>query len=749
MTTKNLLVELFVEELPPKALKKLGEAFASQLADQLRAQGLASTDSVVTAYASPRRLAAHISHVWLKAADKAVQQKLMPVKVGLDADGHAMPALIKKLQALGADVSDPVAAVAALKRAPDGKAEALFYDSLVTGATLDTGLQKALEEALAKLPIPKVMSYQLETDCDLPGWSSVHFVRPAHGLVALHGSTVVPVKVLGLTAGNSTQGHRFEAKVSPVLIADADSYAATLVNEGAVIASFADRRAEIVRQLAAAAAQVGGGAKAIDDEALLDEVTGLVERPNVLVCAFEEQFLGVPQECLILTMKANQKYFPLLDAAGKLTNKFLVVSNISPDDASFVIGGNERVVRPRLADAKFFFDQDRKKTLESRVAGLDKVVYHNKLGSQGERVVRVSRIAYAIGHSLVPSGDLSLALCAQKAAQLAKADLVTDMVGEFPELQGIMGGYYARHDGLGEEIAFAIEDHYKPRFAGDELPRNDAGMVVALADKLETLVGMFGIGNVPTGDKDPFALRRHALGVIRMLVEQDLSLELEPLLTMAFDVLNGEQIQLEFWNQQQAREISAKQQAGGLMAHGSSFVRRVFDAATVMNLSGFIFDRLAGSLREQGYSAQEVDAVVSQKPQRLGDVPKRLAAVRAFAALPEAAALAAANKRISNILKKAQDVDAHVSEVLLKEPAEIALFAAMQDVAPKAKAQFEAGDYTASLQTLAALRAPVDAFFDGVMVNAEELDLRLNRQGLLKSLHDAMNRVADLSRLAS
>jgi glycyl-tRNA synthetase beta chain len=749
MTTKNLLVELFVEELPPKALKKLGEAFASQLADQLRAQGLASTDSVVTAYASPRRLAAHISHVWLKAADKAVQQKLMPVKVGLDADGHAMPALIKKLQALGADVSDPVAAVAALKRAPDGKAEALFYDSLVTGATLDTGLQKALEEALAKLPIPKVMSYQLETDCDLPGWSSVHFVRPAHGLVALHGSTVVPVKVLGLTAGNRTQGHRFEAKVSPVLIADADSYAATLVNEGAVIASFADRRAEIVRQLAAAAAQVGGGAKAIDDEALLDEVTGLVERPNVLVCAFEEQFLGVPQECLILTMKANQKYFPLLDAAGKLTNKFLVVSNISPDDASFVIGGNERVVRPRLADAKFFFDQDRKKTLESRVAGLDKVVYHNKLGSQGERVVRVSRIAYAIGHSLVPSGDLSLALCAQKAAQLAKADLVTDMVGEFPELQGIMGGYYARHDGLGEEIAFAIEDHYKPRFAGDELPRNDAGMVVALADKLETLVGMFGIGNVPTGDKDPFALRRHALGVIRMLVEQDLSLELEPLLTMAFDVLNGEQIQLEFWNQQQAREISAKQQAGGLMAHGSSFVRRVFDAATVMNLSGFIFDRLAGSLREQGYSAQEVDAVVSQKPQRLGDVPKRLAAVRAFAALPEAAALAAANKRISNILKKAQDVDAHVSEVLLKEPAEIALFAAMQDVAPKAKAQFEAGDYTASLQTLAALRAPVDAFFDGVMVNAEELDLRLNRQGLLKSLHDAMNRVADLSRLAS
>jgi len=734
MTTKNLLVELFVEELPPKALKKLGEAFASQLADQLRAQGLATTDSVVTAYASPRRLAAHISHVWLKAADKAVQQKLMPVKVGLNADGHATPALIKKLQALGADVSDPAAAVAALKRAPDGKAEALFYDSLVTGATLDTGLQKALEEALAKLPIPKVMSYQLETDCDLPGWSSVHFVRPAHGLVALHGSTVVPVKVLGLTAGNRTQGHRFEAKVSPVLIADADSYAATLMNDGAVIASFADRRAEIVRQLAAAAAQVGGGVKAIDDEALLDEVTGLVERPNVLVCAFEEQFLGVPQECLILTMKANQKYFPLLDAAGKLTNKFLVVSNICPDDASFVIGGNERVVRPRLADAKFFFDQDRKKTLESRVAGLDKVVYHNKLGTQGERSIRVAYFAQTIGALI--GGDI-LATQADKAARLAKTDLLTDMVGEFPELQGIMGGYYARHDGLSDDVAVAIEDHYKPRFAGDELPRNPVGVVVALADKLETLVGMFGIGNVPTGDKDPYALRRHALGVIRMLIEADLDLRLDQLLDevlLSSDALGlGNDPQNVMWARQRDDGVELIE----------------LDPETGTKLMGFIFDRLAGSLREQGYSAQEVDAVVSQRPQRLGDVPKRLAAVRAFAALPEAAALAAANKRISNILKKAQDVDAHVSEVLLKEPAEIALFAAMQDVAPKAKAQFEAGDYTASLQTLAALRAPVDAFFDGVMVNAEALDLRLNRQGLLKSLHDAMNRVADLSRLAS
>jgi glycyl-tRNA synthetase beta chain len=710
MTTQNLLVELFVEELPPKALNKLGAAFSGVLTEQLKAQGLAAADAVVTAFASPRRLAAHVTGVLAQAADKAVQQKLMPVAVGLDAAGNATPALLKKLQALGADVSDPAAAVAALKRAPDGKAEALFYDSLVKGASLQAGLQKALEEALAKLPIPKVMQYQLETDCELPGWSSVNFVRPAHSLIALHGSAVVPVKALGLTAGHSTQGHRFEAKVSPVVLQHADQYAETLKNDGSVIASFAERRAEIVRQLNAAAAKIGGGVKPIEDEALLDEVTALVERPNVLTCQFETEFLDVPQECLILTMKANQKYFPLIDASGKLTNRFLVVSNITPDDASFVIGGNERVVRPRLADAKFFFDQDRKKTLESRVEGLSKVVYHNKLGTQGERMARVCAIAKAIGQQI--GGD-ALAAQAEQAARLAKTDLLTDMVGEFPELQGIMGGYYARHDGLSSDVAEAIEDHYKPRFAGDELPRNTVGLVVALADKLETLVGMFGIGNVPTGDKDPFALRRHALGVIRMLIEKDVALGLPELLALSAPVF-GDKI------------------TGGADA-----------------LIDFIYDRLAGSLREQGFSAQEVDAVMALRPARLGQVSQFLSAVRAFAALPESPALAAANKRIGNILKKAGEVDAHVNPALLQEEAEKNLHAVMQKLLPESEAQFKAGDYTASLQTLAALRAPVDAFFDDVMVNAEEMDLRLNRQGLLKSLHVAMNRVADLSRLAA
>jgi glycyl-tRNA synthetase beta chain len=716
-TTKNLLVELFVEELPPKALKKLGEAFATTLAASLTASGLADADAVVTPFASPRRLAVHVTGVAAKAADKAVQQKLMPVAVALTADGQPTPALLKKLAAVGADAS----VVPQLKRLPDGKAEALFLDSVIAGAMLVEGLQKALEEALAKLPIPKVMTYQLAD-----GWQSVNFVRPAHGLVALHGADVVPISTLGLSAGRTTTGHRFEAANPTVTLRDADAYAEQLASEGAVIAGFDARRAEIVRQLSAAAAKEG--LKPIDDEALLDEVTALVERPNVLTCRFEKEFLAVPQECLILTMKANQKYFPLLDAAGRLTEKFLIVSNINPADPSAVIQGNERVVRPRLADAKFFFDQDRKKTLESRVAGLAKVVYHGKLGTQGERTERVRAIARAIVHQLgdhqpasVQSHDelQMLSHKADQAALLAKTDLLTDMVGEFPELQGIMGGYYARHEGLRDGVAIAIEDHYKPRFAGDALPRNHTGTVVALADKLETLVGLFGIGQLPTGDKDPFALRRHALGVIRILIEKNLPLDLPELLKAAVPAF-GELIE-----------------------------------DPTPKLLDFFSDRLAVSLREQGdqnqkFSAQEVDAVLALAPTRLGDVPKRLAAVRAFAGLPEAASLAAANKRIGNILKKAEgEVEAQVDAARLVEPAEQQLFQALAAVQPGADRAFELGHYADSLKALAALKAPVDAFFDGVMVNAEDAALRANRLGLLKTLHLAMNRVADLARLAA
>jgi glycyl-tRNA synthetase beta chain len=731
MTTKNLLVELFVEELPPKALKKLGYSFAVELAASLGEQRLmgsapnASDIEIVQEFASPRRLAVLIQGVLPVALDILEDKKLLPASVGFDANGKPTQALIKKLQSLGADES----VIPQLKRKSDGKAEVLFYESTAKGATLAEGLQKALGAAIAKLPIPKVMSYQLESGCELPGWSSVSFVRPAHGLVALHGSEVVPVTALGLQAGNSTQGHRFEAAKSPVVITDADSYAQTLEKDGAVIASFEARKAMIAKQLAEAAAKVGGGCKSIEDDALLDEVTALVERPNVLICEFEKQFLDVPQECLILTMKANQKYFPLLEANGKLTNKFLVVSNITPDDASAVIQGNERVVRPRLADAKFFFDQDRKKTLESRISQLAKVVYHNKLGSQGERVERVRAIARAIGQQL--GGDL-LAKQADRAAMLAKADLLTDMVGEFPELQGIMGGYYALNDKETPDVAAAIEDHYKPRFAGDELPRNQVGVVVALADKLETLVGMFGIGNLPTGDKDPFALRRHALGVIRMLVEKDNPVGLLDLLEIANTV---------FLSTQTDQQLQIQEKTSG-------FVDVIHNTSNL--LSQFIYDRFAGSLREQGYSAQEVDAVISLRPQKLAEVAQRVAAVRAFAALPEAPALAAANKRVGNILKKVEGaVEAKINPALLQVGEEQALADALKSVAIRADSAWASGQFEENLKALAALKDPVDAFFDKVMVNHDDPAIRANRLGLLATLHQAMNRVADLSKLAA
>jgi len=624
MRTQNLLVELFTEELPPKALKKLGEAFAAALVESLVAQGLAETNAAVANFASPRRLGAHVANVLARAADKPVSNKLMPVSVGLDAAGQPTPALVKRLAALGLETS----AAASLRREGEGKNEALFHDSVAPGATLAEGLQKALEAAMAKLPIPKVMSYQLAD-----GWTTVNFVRPVHGLVALHDADVVPVSVLGLDAGRTTQGHRFESVKPMITLRDADSYAAQLRDEGAVLASFADRRAEIVRQLQATAAPLG--LKPVDDEALLDEVTALVEKPNVLIGQFEEAFLEVPQECLILTMKANQKYFPLLDAAGKLTNKFLIVSNIAPADASAVVGGNERVVRPRLADAKFFFDQDRKKSLESRVPGLAKVVYHNKLGTQGERIDRVRSIAKRIAEEW---NQPALPGKVGRAAILAKADLLTDMVGEFPELQGVMGRYYALHDGFDEDIAFAIEDHYKPRFAGDELPRNETGVCLALADKLETLAGLFSIGERPTGDKDPFALRRHAIGVLRILMDKALPLNFQDLI-------------------------------GNALASFGNAGTEAFNSLLL-----FMFERIAGLLREQGYTANQVDAVLALNPTVLVDIPKRLNAVSAFAVLPEAVSLAVANKRVGNILKKAEgQLEDEVDSEKFVEPAETQL----------------------------------------------------------------------------
>ncbi len=734
--TRSLLVELFVEELPPKALKKLGEAFADGVFAQLRDLNFLTGNSVRTAYASPRRLGVHVSDVLHQAVSSEQVLIRLPLNVAFGTDGSPSLALRKKLEQHHASASD-------LSRAFEGTKELVVLKRTVSGGLLAVVVGAIVEVAIARLPIPKVMTYQLSD-----GWTNAQFVRPAHGLVVLHGSEHIDclVSSLGLSSSRTTRGHRFEAKSQTIDITNADTYADQLKVNGAVIASFDARRAELVRQLNEAAAKQG--LRPIEDEALLDEVTALVERPNVLRCQFEPEFLAVPQECLILTMKANQKYFPLLDAQGALTNQFLVVSNIRPDDASAIVQGNERVVRPRLADAKFFFDQDRKKTLESRLPALDKVVYHAKLGSLGERVQRVRAIARAIGEQL---GGPALAAQADRAAQLAKADLVTDMVGEFPELQGIMGGYYARHDGESEAVAFAVEDHYKPRFAGDALPRNEVGVVVALADKLETLLGMFQVGEVPTGDKDPFALRRHALGALRICIEREIQFSIDSLVALAGKAWDGAQASIDGERRVIESRSGVQNFQSGPLHQEILDQERQARALARNKLISFMEDRLATLMRDQAFSAQEVDAVLSLHSVLLSELLKRLTAVRAFAALPESASLAAANKRIANILKKSDGAApaAAVDAARLVEPAETALAGALANVKPLADSLFDNGEYTASLRELAVLKAPVDAFFDGVMVNADDPALRANRLALLSTLHAAMNRVADLSKLAS
>jgi len=698
---QTLLIELLTEELPPKALSKLGAAFAAGIVNGLKSRDFLEQDSVATTYATPRRLAVSITKVRATSPDKQVREKILPVAIALDADGNPTAPLAKKLAAMGlAHV-----AVADMERAQDGKAESFFYTKLAAGSALQAGAQAALEETIAKLPIPKVMSYQR------PDGETVQFVRPAHALVALHGATVLPLTLLGLTASNKTEGHRFLTAPGKreVSVADADSYAATLAEAGKVVAGF-DARKDAIR---ASLLQKAGVDQVLMPEALLEEVASLVEWPVVYECHFEEEFLAVPQECLILTMQTNQKYFALTDANGKLRSRFLIVSNIATDTPAAIIGGNERVVRPRLSDAKFFFEQDKKKSLESRLPLLKNVVYHNKLGTQAERSERVTSLAAAIAGRL--GGDKALA---ERAARLSKADLLTDMVGEFPELQGIMGTYYARHDGEHEEVALAASEHYQPRFAGDNLPSTATGTAVALADKVETLVGIWAIGLQPTGDKDPFALRRHALGVLRMLVEKRLPLSISALL--------GDAV--------------------------AQFVAVPNFKDPTAEVTAFMLDRLRGMLRERGFSVNEIEAVVAQNPDRLDDIVQRLEAVQAFAALPESVSLAGANKRITNILKKNEEALAQATTVkaeLLQDAAEKALHAAMGRVAPEVDAAWAKGDFSATLKTLAQLKEEVDAFFNDVMVMAEDIALRNNRLALLSSLHGMMNRVADISKLAA
>ncbi len=691
---RTLAVELFTEELPPKALKRLSDAFAQGIADGLKARGYLTAESRAMLFATPRRLAVLLTHVLATSPDQSFRQKLLPVSVALDAAGLPTAVLRKKLEAAG------IADWHALKRESDGKVEALFHEGVKPGVPLAAGLQATLDETIAALPILKMMTYQR------PDGATVKFVRPAHRLLALFGADVVPVRALGLDAGRTTGGHRFLAR-GDLEIATADAYEEALRAEGKVIASFAERRAQIVAALEKAAA----GATVIMPDTLVDEVTALVEWPAVYAGTFDAAFLTVPQECLILTMQQNQRYFALALPDGRLTNRFLLVSNIDAANPAAIIQGNERVLRARLADARFFFDQDRKTKLATRLDKLRGIVYHHKLGTQAEHADRLRDLAARIAPLLHADAGL-----AERAALLAKADLVTDMVGEFPELQGVMGRCYALHDGEPAAVADAIAQHYWPRFSGDALPEGGIAEAVALADKLEALAGMFGIGQAPTGDKDPFGLRRAALGVIRILIERKRRVSLSALVDLAFDAFNA--------------FPAVKRQREPLL--------------------DFVHDRLRGYLREQGYTALQVAAVADARPDVIDDLPARLAAVRAFGELPEAEALATANKRIVNILRKADaEAATTVDRGRLEAGAEHDLWLAFQKLEPAVAADCGRGDFTSALKALATAKTAVDRFFDDVLVMADDPVVRANRLALLRGVAQTMNRVADISKLAA
>jgi glycyl-tRNA synthetase beta chain len=702
----TLVVELLTEELPPKALRQLGEAFSDSLFDCLRDDRLVTPGIKPIFYATPRRLAVSISNVLSEAPDQEVIERLMPKAQAEGASGEPTPALLGRLKKLGRThlaegYPDAWHGPDHLYVQSDGKVDCVWLRSMAKGSSLMPSLQNALERAIDALPIPKVMSYAHAGGY----YNDVEFVRPAHGLLALHGAAIVPVSVLGLDAGRATAGHRFLGRTD-LVIATAEAYAPTLEAEGKVLPSFAERRGRIIAELEAAA----GDANLLMPDALLDEVTALVEWPKVYTGGFEPAFLEVPPECLILTMQHNQKYFALAGADGRLQNRFLLVSNLDVRDPEAIIRGNERVLRARLADAKFFYDQDRRYPLESRVPKLAGIVYHNKLGSQGQRATRLRELAGQIAAQI--GADPMLA---DRAALLAKADLVTAMVGEFPELQGTMGRYYALHDGEPVPVADAIAQHYWPRFAGDVIPEGPIAQAVALADKLEALAGLFGIGAQPTGDKDPFGLRRAAIGVLRILIDAKLAVDLRKLIVLAYATFSG---------------VPVVQDASG-------------------EVEAFIHDRLRAYLREQGYTANQVEAVMSPPPMRVDLVPDRLAAVQSFVAMPEAAALASANKRIVNILKKSgTDAATAVDRSLFADGAEHDLFAAVQKLLPVVHRHVDRGEYTEALRALASARSSVDRFFDDVLVMAEDPALRANRLALLRGVAEAMNQVADISKLA-
>ena len=688
----DFLVEIGTEELPPKALRSLMDAFGDALLRGIDDARLAHGE--FARFASPRRLTVLVRSLAEQQEDRRTEQKGPPVKIAFDADGNPAPAAVAFAERCGVAVSD-------LGRSKTDKGEWLSFESVEKGKTVAELLPGLIESALNGLPIPRRMRW---------GAGDAEFVRPVHWVVLLHGDKAIKAKIMGIETGNLSRGHRFHAP-GPIKIASPDVYLNTLAKGGYVIADF-ERRLEMIRDGVDAIAAKAGG-HVVDGESLYDEVAALVEWPVPLMGRFDERFLELPREVVVATLTGHQRYFPVADKDGKLLPKFITVANLDSKDPDQVRDGNERVIRPRLADAAFFWSSDRQKSLAARRDALQDVVYQQGLGSLADRSERVASIAKWLASTLGVDAEGVV-----RAAQLSKCDLLTGMVGEFPELQGTMGRYYAAADGENEDVATAIGEQYLPRFAGDSLPRSPAGQLLAVADKLDTLAGIFALGKKPSGNRDPFGLRRAALGVVRILIEAGVDVDLKALLAEAVKAQPKGKLDLQALNDE---------------------------------LYAFVSDRLRPYFqdRDPGLAAETFDAVMVRQPSSLLDFDRRLAAVQTFARLEQAASLAAANKRIANILRQANDpVGLQINKKLLKDDAEIALFKTLQAAREKLDPLLAVRRYADALNELASLRDPVDRFFDEVMVMADDVAVKDNRLALLGELRALFLQIADISRLS-
>ena len=686
MSQENLLIELGTEELPPKSLRKLAESFASNIEAELNKAEL--TFEKVNWLASPRRLAVVVTNLVATQADKIVEKRGPAVNVAFDDNGVATKAAQGWARSNGITVEEA-------ERLVTDKGEWLLFKSAVKGQHINSLIPAIAESALAKLPIAKPMRW---------GSASTQFIRPVHTVTMLFGSELIQGELLSVASDRTIRGHRFMGEAE-LTLSHADHYESLLDDSGKVIVDY-ERRKAIIREQVEALAAHENGVAAIDDE-LLEEVTSLVEWPVTLVGSFEEKFLAVPSEALIYTMKDNQKYFPVLDKEGNLLPRFIFVSNIVSRDPKQVVSGNEKVVRPRLADAEFFFETDKKKTLESRLASLSTVLFQKQLGTLKEKSERISAVAEKIATSIQANPEH-----AQRAGLLSKADLMSEMVMEFPDVQGVMGMYYARFDGEHEDVAVALNEQYLPRFAGDKLPTSLVACAVSLADKLDTLVGIFGIGQAPKGDKDPFALRRAAIGLLRIITDKNLDLDIVDLVEIA----------------------------------KTEYADKLTNDNVVNDVVDFLFARFRATYQANGYSVELIQSVLERRPTKPVDFEKRIKAVAKFQTLPEAAPIAAANKRISNILAKVtEDINLEVSQELLQEDAEKALVEILGSLESKLSPLFSVGDYESALFELASLQTPVDVFFDNVMVMADDLAVKNNRLALLNRLRNLFLQVADVS----